>query len=92
MIRRLSTLHNVVTAADYAIAGLGRDGARLAMRALRAGWLTEAEAETLEPLAAAIAYLLGDDLPPYRGRDVRTVEITPAGGRDLAAAITEHMR
>ena len=75
-MRHFGPLHAVVTSADYLIAGLGPEPARLVLRALRAGWLTPEEAETLEPLAAAIAFLLGDvDVPQHRGSDARTVRI-----------------
>lgn len=54
-----------VIAADYVIAALGRDGALVVLRALRAGWLTPAELEQVEPLARGIAHLLGEELPPH---------------------------
>lgn len=55
-----------VIAADYTIAALGRDGARLALIALRADWLTPDEAARLEPFATGIAQLLGEQLPAHR--------------------------
>lgn len=58
-----------VIAADYVVAALGRDGARLAVAALRAGWLTPEEAAVLEPLAAGIAFMLGEPLPKHRHAD-----------------------
>ena len=48
-----------LTAADYLIAALGRDGARLAAAALRAGWMIDSERAQLAPLAEAIDYLQG---------------------------------
>lgn len=62
-----SVSYEVVGAAESIDRGLGRDGALLAMRALRAGWLTPGEAERLEPLAAALAFVLDVELPAHRG-------------------------
>lgn len=59
-------LDSGVIAADYVTAALGRDGAQLALVALRAEWLTPAEAEQLEPLAVGLAHILGTALPAHR--------------------------
>lgn len=49
-----------MAAADAILVALKHRGARLAISAFRAGWLNEEEVKLLEPVAAGIAYLLGD--------------------------------
>lgn len=66
MIFQPSVSYAVVTTAERLIGALGREGGLLAMRAMRAGWLTPTEAERLEPLAAALAFVLDVDLPEHR--------------------------
>lgn len=66
MARDFDPLSNEAAAADYAIAALGRDDAKLLLLTLRAGWLTPDEAARLEPFASAIATLLGEPLPTHR--------------------------
>lgn len=66
----LGPIHPAVIAADYVIAALGPIGAAKTMHALRAGWLTPAEADLLEPLARGIAKLLEVEVPEHRPRRV----------------------
>lgn len=63
---RLDAFDPGLIAADYVTAAIGVDGARVALVALRAGWLTPAEAERLEPLAAGLAQILDEPVPPHR--------------------------
>ncbi len=84
----LDTLHPAVAAADYLIAGLGREGALLALAALRAGWLAPDEAVRVEPLAVSIGYLLSVPVPKHRGVDA-TMTVANAS---VAAKIAEHVR
>lgn len=89
-MREIDTLHPAVAAADYLISGLGKEGARIVMHALRAGWLTPSEAEQVEPLAVAIAYLLEESCPAHRDRPPSTT-INTASTRAVANRIAEHL-
>lgn len=58
-LRPLDPFAPAVIAADYIVAALGEENARLAVAALCAGWMTDDEAARLEPLAAAVARMIG---------------------------------
>jgi len=83
-MKEIDTMHPAVAAADYVVAALGRDGAHIALWALRADWLLAREAIAIEPLAAAIAYLIGEEVPKHRGKPCKTV----VGKADVGAAIS----
>ncbi len=53
------SLAPATTAADYLLAAIGVENAKLARSALTAGWMTDAEREVLAPLADAILHLAG---------------------------------
>ncbi len=87
----INSLNPAVTAADYLIAALGMDGAKLALWALRADWLLDREAKQLEPLAAALAYLLNEECPKHCGKKVTTRVVT-ATPTEIGAAVVAHVR
>ncbi len=64
--RDLAAEH-LAMSASHLISALGPDDARLALSALRAGWLTPPEARRLLPLASELARRLGARIPPHRG-------------------------
>ena len=68
VVSRLDAFEPGLVAADYVTAALGPAGAHLALLALRAGWLTPAEAEQLEPLARGLAQILDEPVPTHRGK------------------------
>lgn len=77
----LHAYHAAVLAAKHILGALGPEGAELVLVAIRANWLTPAEVERMEPLAAGLAYLLEQDVPTHRGYPADTqVE----GGADAA--------
>lgn len=59
-------LNPCAIAADALVSALGRDAAMLLLVAMRAGWLTPAEAAKLEPQARELAIMLETELPPHR--------------------------
>lgn len=67
-------------AADAIAAALGNQAAYILLVCLRAGWLTTREADLLEPLAVELGRMIGEEVPPHRGR---AAEVT--GGLDDAA-------
>lgn len=87
----INTLHPAVHAADAIVAAIGRHDAQLVLAAIRAGWLTPAEADALEPLAAGIGFLLGVDVPAHRERPA-TVAVVPTSDRELADAVARRIR
>jgi hypothetical protein len=86
----INTLDPVVTAADYLISALGKEGAQVAMWALRADWLLVREAESVEDLAVSIAYLLGEDCPRHHGQKT-TKHVVAATSTDVGDAIAAHL-
>lgn len=66
-LRKLDWLDPALIAADYAVSAVGHEHAETLLAALRAGWLTKAEAEALEPFAHGVAQILGVSLPVHRG-------------------------
>lgn len=86
----ISTLNPAVTAADYLLAAVGQEAAKVALVALRADWLTPDEAWDLEPVAVGLAYLLGMECPKHRGADP-TITIS-ADPRELADAVSARLR
>lgn len=61
-------LHPAIIAADHTLAALGPESGHLLVVALTAGWLRPDEAEQLRPLALAIGYIAGVEVPEHRAR------------------------
>lgn len=87
-MKTIDTMHPAVAAGDYLMAAVGQEGARLALWAFRADWLLQREADVLEPLAAAIAYLLKEEVPKHRGRSCKTKIVQG----DVGAAVSQRLR